>query len=38
MYDLAWCTGMILVDPVIDPTAGELIETTCVDRLIGLGG
>ena len=36
--DLARCTAMILVDPVIDPAASELKELTCIDRLIGLAG
>ena len=33
--DLARCTAMILVDPIIDPAASELTDSTCIDRLIG---
>ena len=36
--DLAGCTAMILVDPIIDPAASELTDSTCIDRVIGLGG
>ena len=36
--DLARCTAMIVADPVIDPAASELTDSTCIDQLIGLGG
>ena len=38
MRDLARCTAIIGTIPTIDPEAGELGESTLVDRINAIGG